>query len=811
MRLLALALAWIAGLLIGLEFSLPPAALYMFLSACVPLALLLKARGRSIWPAVLTLALLLGLLRVQLQGSTAPSISLYNGVGTVQVDGVIVEDPEIRGRLVKLVVDGSLADQPDVEGKVLAWVMPSAELVHVRSEPYLRYGDRVALEGRLERPEPFDGFDYGEYLARQGIGSVMSYPHVTLLGEGLGNPASGAVYALRHRLARGLASSLPGNQAALAQALILGLRANVSEEVAEAFRRTGTSHILAISGLHVGVLLALTLGAAIWLLGRKRSLYLMLPLLTVWLYALLSGFSASVERASIMATAYLIALALGRQRSVLPSLALAAAAMAGLDPQALRDISFQLSATAVAGIALLTPPLSRLLRAFVARLLRGRLGEVLLGVGLAEAVVVCTAATIATLPLIAFHFQRVSVVGIPATLLLLPAVPFALVASLLAAVGGVIGGVLAQFTGWIAFVPLSYISGLVGLLGRLPGVSFSVPAVGGLLVWAFYGVGLAALLAPRLSRGLRRLLDRLRGRFIEAGVAGLPGGRRALPMLPLVLLAGLASLLWIAAATAPDGRLHVTFLAVGQGDSVLIETPSGRQVLVDGGPDPRQTVNLLGRALPFWDRSLDLVVLTHPQDDHLAGLVGVAMRYSVGKVLEGPNEADTALYQEWKEALDEKGIPVVRVLAGYLVPLEEGLTLEVLSPTSRPFYGPSAINENSVVLRLTWGEMGFLLTGDIEEQAEARLVERAAPLRSTVLKVGHHGSATSSSPEFLEAVAPRVAVVSVGADNRFGHPSPQVIDRLKSLVGDDGVYSTAKNGTIEFTTDGTRLWVKTGN
>jgi competence protein ComEC len=247
------------------------------------------------------------------------------------MEGVVVNDPEVRGRSIKLVVEGSLADHSEATGKVLVWAMPSSDLIAAREEPFLRYGDRLGLEGTLDKPAPFGDFDYAEYLAQQGIGSVMSHPRVVLLDEGHGSPVLKAVYAFRHRLSRSLAASLPGEQAALAQALLLGLRADVPEKLTGAFRSTGTSHIMAISGLHVGVLLALALGLGTWLLGKKRNIHLVLPLLAVWSYALLAGFSASAERAAIMGTVYLAALALGRQRSVLPALALAAGVMVGMN------------------------------------------------------------------------------------------------------------------------------------------------------------------------------------------------------------------------------------------------------------------------------------------------------------------------------------------------------------------------------------------------------------------------------------------------------------------------------------------------
>ena len=206
-------------------------------------------------------------------------------------------------------------------------------------------------------------FDYREYLARQGITALMRRPEATLLDEGLGNPFLSAVYRLRSSLSRSLNRTLAEPQASLAQALLLGKRGDIPQDVTQDFRDTGTSHLLAISSLHVGVVLALILPLSAALLGRRRNLYLLTPLGILWLYALLSGLSASVERAVIMASVYLLALALGRQRNALPPLALAAALMVAMEPNALYDISFQLSFAAVAGIILLGPPLQRTLTA----------------------------------------------------------------------------------------------------------------------------------------------------------------------------------------------------------------------------------------------------------------------------------------------------------------------------------------------------------------------------------------------------------------------------------------------------------------
>jgi competence protein ComEC len=241
--------------------------------------------------------------------------------------------------------------------------------------------------------------------------------------------------------------------------------------------------------------------------------------------------------------------------------------------------------------------------------------------------------------------------------------------------------------------------------------------------------------------------------------------------------------------------------------AILIQTPSGQQVLVDGGPDPDKICLELGEELPFWDKSLDLVLLTHAEDDHILGLLEVLSRYKVKQVMEPGFENDNVAYQEWLRLIDEKNITRTVARAGQQIELGDGIRMEVLHPQEE-FVGGSDedVNNNSVVLRLVWKEISFLLTGDIGDEAERQMLYQGAELDSTVLKVAHHGSAGSTSQHFLAAVDPQVAVICVGTDNPFGHPSPEVMERLEKQVTADSVYLTSE-GTVKFTTDGKRLWV----
>ncbi len=271
--------------------------------------------------------------------------------------------------------------------------------------------------------------------------------------------------------------------------------------------------------------------------------------------------------------------------------------------------------------------------------------------------------------------------------------------------------------------------------------------------------------------------------------------------------AGVVALLaWLAVATLPDGRLHVAFLDVGQGDAILVTTPDGRQLLIDGGPSATDLNWRLGQEMPFWDRKLELVVNTHPDNDHLGGLVSLLERYRVEQALVSDLAIDSQLYQEWDKELAEAELTPVIGQAGQQLELGGGVTATVLNP------GPASAglddpNDHSVVLHLQFGQISFLLPGDIEAPVEQKLVASGVLLTATVLKSPHHGSRTSSSEPFLAAVKPQVVVISVGAENSFGHPTPEVMERYAAFGLP--VLRTDERGTIEFSTDGERLLVAT--
>jgi competence protein ComEC len=344
-----------------------------------------------------------------------------------------------------------------------------------------------------------------------------------------------------------------------------------------------------------------------------------------------------------------------------------------------------------------------------------------------------------------------------------------------------------------------------GFFAALPFASVELREVDALFVWAYYALLGALLLVGTRRKDLGDAIRRLRVyiKSTSAAVGRVPAKYMVLPLLVA------AALVWIAAASAPDNRLHVFFLDAGQGDAILIQK-GHKQVLIDGGPDADRICLELGDKLPFWDRTIEVVVSTHHDADHLTGLVGVVGRYTVNGILSGGGECDSLICEEWRRLVEARDIDHTIAVAGQRIILAEDMVLDVLHPPKTLLTGTASDSDNnSVVLRLEYGDFSLLLTGDIYEEAERYLLDGRFDLRSVALKVPHHGSDTSSSPEFLTSVDPQAVVVSVGTDNDFGHPDPEVVERLTGLVGGDNLYLTSEHGTVEFITDGEKLWVKT--
>jgi len=786
MTLIYLSLAFIIGVLLGSKIHLPLWALAIALLP-LPLLLLKKHTKTIITTSLCLLALLGGVVRYQstLLVINENNAQFYNDQDAVVLEGVIATAPDIRDTSTQITVFVRDINGYPVSGKALLFAP---------RYPEYKYGDVLQVTGKLETPPVLGDFDYKGYLAGQGISSVIYYPQIKVVDSGTGFKPLEWVYSVRQTLSQKMTEVLPEPQASLAKGIILGIRSDIPQSVKDDFTRTGTTHILVISGQNLSMVAGLFVATGIWLFGKKRYLYVWLALVATWGYSLLTGMDAPVVRAAVMLSLFLFADLLGRQRNVLPSLAFAATVMIAINPLLLQDASFQLSFLATLGLALVAPPI----QTFGRNIVTSRLGE---GGALVstlnwiiDSLAVTLGVTLTVWPVIAHYFGIFSLVSPLATLLILPVLPAIIVIGTIAAVLSVIAVPVGQVVGWVAWLFLSYMLAVVEWFAGLSIAAIDLAEISPIVLWGYFALLALVLLSYHKQKQTTTIITR-----ITDTLAG-PSKRFVIPILIVI-----AILTTLFAGSMPDDRLHVSFLDVGQGDAILIQKGS-QDILVDGGPSPQAISLELGKKLPFWDRTIELVVLTHPHADHLIGLIEVLKRYHVKQVLYAESDSTSSLWVEWQNLLKEKKVGFTFAQAGQVIDFgKDKLEIEVLNS---PDADEVTMDTDGVVLRVSDGKISFLLTADITEEKELGLIMKRVNLDSTVLKVSHHGSYTATSEGFLAVVSPQVAVISVGEENNYGHPNQETIERLTIVVGEDNIYRTDLNGTIEFITDGEKLWLK---
>ncbi|RIK25847.1 MAG: hypothetical protein DCC54_09200, partial [Anaerolineae bacterium] len=739
---------------------------------------------------VFLVALLLGAARYQAAVPVFDAFDLawYNDREyDVRVTGWVTELPDRRDTYANLRVRATGIDTGDgndlpVDGLLLARADPN--------EDYF-YGEVVRLRGKLKTPPENEDFSYRDYLAREGVYSIMSGAEATRLPGQKGNPFTGGLFHLKNYALAAVYRIFPDPEASLLAGILLGVDSGLPKDLQQAFKDTGTSHIIAISGFNIAIIAAIFLSLFGRAFGPRRGA--VFAGIGIIFYTLLVGADAAVVRAAVMGVTALFARHFGRRQNGLVTLCAAGAGMCLYNPYYIRDVGFQLSFFATLGLILYGEPLE----AFVTRLLthyaiRGHDAQTpsqsqnpnsqfasRAASLISEFFLLTLAAQITTLPIMAYHFNRLSLVSFIANPFILPAQPAVMILGGLADILGMIFLPLGQLAAFIAWPFVAYTIRMVDFFGSVPGAAISVdfPLWG---VFAWY----AALLGLTVGRiPLKEFFASLRARLPRVPTWGV-----------IAALTLLAILVWRAVLSLPDGKLHITFLDVNASDAILIETPNGDTALINGGESLSQLSSQLGGRLPLTNRKLDWLIVASTRENQVAALPRLAERYPPANALWAGNVEASYPARSLNAWLTSRQVPVTRAAAGQKLDLGGGAVLSVLHA-----------DERGAVLLVEYGGFRVLLPVGMSFDALAKLQADESLPPITALLLADSGMAQTNPAEWVNFLNPQLVVLSVSADNPLGLPSQSALD----AAGSRTLLRTDANGWIEISSDGSSIWVET--
>jgi len=673
----------------------------------------------------------------------------------------------------------SSGKEEEVRGRLRLMVPRSAE---VPPRPELFTGDKIKVSARIYASKDFNNFNspfYARYLKSQGIHNrafTKSPLLIELTARGKKTSVFHAVSVLRQALQKQLERYFPrplpagiSPEGAVLEALLLGDDGRMDPGMVLSLQKTGLYHLFAISGAHIAIVTFLFFSLFKLIRVPLRTSYGVLIACLVF-YALLVEGSPSVLRAVIMTLCFLTGKLFWKDVHLINTISLSAFILLTANPFSLFDLGFQLTFAATLAIILFYP---KLIKFFPKLPLKA-----------SELTVMSITASIGVLPILVGDFNRVTFSSLILNYAAVPLVGFVMGAGYVFLPLSFAAPFLAKPMAFGLRELVRIFSWLSHLLDPVRFISYRIPTPSRIVLLGYFAF-LLLLLAPRRFKGQRPI--------VFAGFAAFF----------LVLIT------YPFPSTSSD--LKVTILDVGQGDSILVEFPGSRKMLIDGGGFPEGSFDVGERVVsPFlWRKGIkriDDLVLTHAHPDHINGLPAVARNFRIGEFWEAESPEDSKAYQALGEALGSR-VPRIRVTRGF-VRQESGAVIEALHPPEGGDVNSRFVeNDQSIVLKLTFGGASFLLPGDIGRKAEAEILEAVPGIRSRVMKAPHHGSDSSSSAEFLAGVSPEYVVITVGEDNRYGFPAQAVLDRY-ALTG-ARVFRTDRDGAVEFSTDGNELRVRT--
>lgn len=684
------------------------------------------------------------------------SLSKYLNQEVVLI-GDIANPIEISEDKISLIIHAEQLIANKVKQEVNGLVLVNIKDNFVAS---FKYGDRIKVIGELRMPAGLKnpgGFDYQKYLARKKILAIVwiqDKKKIVKLGTGKFNPIFMFAYKIRDKASGIISDTLPNKPfpcAALLEGVLLGKRSMLTEEVIKWFQDTGTIHILAISGLHVGLIGLIFFFVFHKLIRLPQRTSSVLTLLVLIIFAIMTGANPPVIRTTIMAGTVIIGMIIERDTNIYNNLALAALIILLQNPLTLFDVGFQLSFGAVFSLVYFTPfiePKLWFLPKYLAKL-----------------VSVSIAVQIGISPILIFYFNKLSLVTVLANIIVIPLLGVILILGLAMFFIGIIIMPIANLIGIINYYIITGLLISVSFFAQIPYVYIYLPTPSFFIIGSYY-LCLLALSKYKITK-------------VVIGI--------------LILI---NIFLWVQVFKNSSNIMKVTFLDVGQGDATFLEFPDGGNMLIDGGPGEYSDAGKWV-ILPFLRSkgitNLDVVMVSHYHSDHYGGLSTVLKNYKIKKFV-----IDNGF-----ERIKEKDIRYEVVKRGDKIIGYPKTEIYILHPN----LDKNSSNNNSVVVKIVYNKISFLFTGDIENKVERHLLPFKDMLSSTVLKVPHHGSKNGYEPEFIKLVNPKIGIIGVGRDNKFNLPDRQVLTNYEKRGTD--IYRTDKHGAVMISTNGKKFWVKT--
>src|SRR6266487_5223674 len=722
---------------------------------------------------ILLTALLLGAARYQISVPRfdAFHIAFYNDRDyDLLVTGTLIEPPDYRDNYSNLRLKVSKVDTGDrdlpVNGLILA---------RVSDNRVFHYGDILRLRGKLKTPPENEDFSYRDYLAAQHIHSYMTSAEVTVLPGNGGNPFYRVMYALKDRSLENIYKIFPDPESSLLAGILLGVDTGLTNQLQQAFKNTGTAHIIAISGFNISIIAGLFVTFFSKFLGPRRGA--LLAIIGIAFYTLLVGADAAVVRAALMGSLALFAKQVGRRQFAINTLLAVALLMCLWNPLYVWDVGFQLSFFATLGLILYADPFSQFANRIITKYFPTSAAEKFTEL-FSEFLLLTLAAQVTTIPIMAYHFKRISLVSFIANPFVLPVQPAVMIIGGLAVLLSLIWFPLGQVAAWVAWPFVVYTIRMVEVFDRVPhGTLF----LGDFSIW-FVILVYAALFSVTFGG------DRLKEWFqsMKRDQVKVPVGT-GLIILTLALL-----LIWRAAVAIPDKFLHVTFLDVGSADAVLIKTPTGKSVLINGGPSVTTLSDQLGRRLPMFNRKLDWLIVAGTDENDVAALPRVIERYPPDAVLWSGNTQASFSSGVLNEYLSVSDIAVTNAEPEQVLELGDGASLRILTTGPR-----------GAILLIEWNNFRALLPIGMSFEALDELHNGASIGPVNVLALADSGYAASNPPEWITNLNPELVLLSVSAADENGMPDSEVLESVKGY----DILRTDQNGWIEVTTDGKQMWV----